>query len=169
MKFINNTNLDILKDTLGVGSTTSISIGSKGNCWLGLLTAIPSGSSSSASEPPRTSNYDRVNIAVNGGLSNAYKSYSLQEQAVTTHYDRLGNTYNIRFNPAIDPDDEEATTGFDWTGIVAVGLFKERTGSNLYAWAELPSSVTVQTGWSLNFLPGRFEISIGEIIANPSV
>ena len=165
MKFTGTKNIDILKNVVGISS--SVSITTANNCWLGLFTTMPSGVSGSGGvEPSAADNYERMEI--HSMMSETYKSYSQGEASATTHTDRVGNAYNINFNVAIDPDDDTVVTGQDWGTIVGVGLFSSRTAATPYAWASLETPVSVPTGWGLRFLPGRFEISIDEIVANAS-
>ena len=133
------------------GKSGSFTIGSNGNCWLGLSTADPGNTGSSFTEPATASNYARVNI------------YSLMGTPTTSGaVTSIANDSDINFNMAVKQSDPSAATGADWGTIVAVGLFTASTGGSPYAWGLLDTSVSVPTQSSLHFYQGKFKISIQE-------
>jgi len=128
------------------GQSSSVQIGTNGNCWLGLFTTKPSDSGSGGVEVGSGKNYSRVNIATVMSATNR----------------SIVNSNDINFNAAIDPSDPEAATGADWGTIVAWGLWSAQTGGTLYAWGDLDASVTVNTQNTLHFLAGDFELFLDE-------
>ena len=131
------------------GKSTSVSIGSNNNCWLGLYTTKPNASGTGGVEVGAGKNYSRVNITSFMNATNR----------------SIANTSDINFNPAIVPSDPSAVTGADWGTIVAFGLFTTQTGGTVYAWGDLESPVTVNTQNSLHFLTGKFEIFLDESVS----
>ena len=132
-----------------VGKSANVQIGSNENCWLGLFTTKPGSDGTGGVEVSSTgTNYSRVEI------------HSL----MTASGRSAVNSADINFNAAINPSDPDAQTGADWGTITAFGLFTSRTGSTLYAWGELDSSVTVSTQNTLHFLAGDFELFLDESV-----
>lgn len=131
------------------GKSSSVSIGSNNNCWLGLYTTKPSDAGSGGVEVGSGKNYSRVNIS------------SLMSATGRS----IVNTNDINFNAAIVPSDPDAQTGADWGTIVAFGLFTSQTGGTVYAWGDLDESVTVNTQNTLHFLTGKFEIFLDESVS----
>lgn len=131
------------------GKSASTSIGSNGNCWLGLFTTKPSDSGTGGVEVGSGKNYSRVNISSLMTVTN--------RSAV--------NANDINFNAAIKPSDPDAQTGADWGTIVAFGLFTTQTGNVLYAWGDLDEPVTVNTQNTLHFLAGKFELFLDESVS----
>lgn len=130
------------------GKSASVSIGSNGNCWLGLFTTKPNDNGTGGVEVGSGKNYSRVNISSLMSATN--------RSAV--------NTNDINFNAAIVPSDPTAQTGADWGTIVAFGLFTTQTGNVLYAWGDLDLPVTVNTQNTLHFLAGKFELFLDESV-----
>ena len=130
------------------GKSASVSIGTNGNCWLGLFTTKPNASGTGGVEVGSGKNYSRVNIT------------SLMSGSGRT----IVNSNDINFNAALNPSDPSAASGADWGTIVAFGLFSAQTGGTMYAWGDLDNSVTVNTQNTLHFLAGNFEISLDETV-----
>ena len=128
------------------GKSSSVQIGTNGNCWLGLFTTKPNDSGSSGVEVGSGKNYSRVNISSLMSATNR----------------SIVNSNDINFNAAINPSDPDAQSGYDWGTIVAWGLWSAQTGGTLYAWGDLDSSVTVNTQNTLHFLAGNFELFLDE-------
>lgn len=131
------------------GKSSSVTIGSNNNCWLGLYTTKPSDAGSGGVEVGSGKNYSRVNIS----------------SLMTATGRSIVNSSDINFNAAIVPSDPTAVTGADWGTIVAFGLFTSQTGGTVYAWGSLDSSVTVNTQNTLHFLTGKFEIFLDESVS----
>lgn len=142
------------------GKSTSAQIGANGNCWLGLFTTLPGDSGTGGVEPSASDNYARIEI--HSLMNTTYKSFSLGESTATAHDRRIGNVNDINFNPAIDPDDPSAVSGFDWGTIIGIGLFTAQTGGTPYAWGSLTSSITVNTQSTFHMLAGRLEVILTE-------
>lgn len=128
------------------GKSTSVQIGSNGNCWLGLFTVKPAADGTGYTEVGSGKNYSRVEIS----------------EFMTATDRSVVNTADINFNAAIVPSDPDAQTGADWGTIVAFGLFTTKTGSVLYAWGDFDNPVTVATQNTLHFLAGKFELFLDE-------
>lgn len=128
------------------GKSSSVSIGSNGNCWLGLYTTAPSSSGTGGVEVGSGKNYARVEI---------HGVMQVTNRTAT-------NISDINFNPAINPSDPSAASGYDWGTIVAVGLFTSATGGSPYAWGTLDTSVTVLTQQSFHILAGDLEVNLTE-------
>lgn len=135
------------------GKSSSVTIGTQDNCWLGLFTTKPGADGTGGVEVGSGKNYSRVEISTFMGVTD--------RSAI--------NTADINFNAAIVPSDPDAQTGADWGTIVAFGLFTSKTGSTLYAWGDLDQPVTVNTHNTLHFLTGKFEIYLDEVAASASV
>ena len=131
------------------GQSTSVSIGAKDSCWLGLFTVKPNADGTGYTEVGSGKNYARVEIS----------------DFMTATDRSIANTADINFNAAIVPSDPEAATGADWGTIVAFGLFTTKTGSVLTAWGDLTQPVTVNTQNTLHFLAGKFELFLTEATA----
>lgn len=132
------------------GKSSSVSVTTSGNAWLGLFTTKPNSSGSGGVEVSSSGkNYSRVEISSFMSATNR----------------SIVNTNDINFNAAIVPSDPTAQTGADWGTIVAFGLFTARTGGTLYAWGDLESSVTVNTQNTLHFLAGKFELFLDESVS----
>ena len=128
------------------GKSASISIGSNGNCWLGLFTTKPAADGTGGVEVGSGKNYSRIEIS-----------------ALMSATDRsIKNTNDINFNAAIVPSDPTAVTGADWGTIVAFGLFTTQTTNTLYAWGDLDNPVVVNTQNTLHFLKDKFELFLDE-------
>ena len=128
------------------GKSSSFSIGSNGNCWLGLFTTAPQSDGTGGVEVGSGKNYARVEI---------HNVMSITNRKAT-------NNADINFNPAINPADPSAASGYDWGTIVAVGLFTASTGGTLYAWGTLDTSVSVTTKQSFHILTGDLEVNLTE-------
>lgn len=135
------------------GKSSSVSIGSNGNCWLGLFTTKPIEEGTGGVEvSSANTNYTRINISSLMSATN--------RQAI--------NLNDINFNAAIVPSDPDAQTGADWGTIVAFGLFTTQTGGSPYAWGDLLTPVTVNTQNTLHFLTDNFEIILDEVSSSAS-
>lgn len=142
------------------GKSSSVQIGSNGNCWLGLLTTLPTDAGTGAVEPSASDNYTRIEI--HSLMNTTYKSFSLGEQTATAHDRRIGNTSDLNSNVATDPEDPDTPKGHSWGTIVGLGLFSAQTGGNPYAWTSLSSPFSVAAGGAAHLLAGRVEIIITE-------
>ena len=128
------------------GKSSSVSIGTQNSCWLGLFTTAPQSNGTGGVEVGSGKNYARVEI--HGVMS------------VTNR--KATNSSDINFNPAINPADPSAASGYDWGTIVAIGLFSEATGGTPYAWGNLDTSVSVTTKTSFHILTGDLEVNLTE-------
>ncbi|MBP5269370.1 MAG: hypothetical protein ILO42_00265 [Clostridia bacterium] len=124
------------------GKSDNVAIGVKDNCWLGVFITKPSSDGTGGVEPSAENNYSRVNIS---WLMNATNR-------------SIVNLYDINFNMATDPSDRSVASGHDWGTVVGFGLFSAQTGGTLYGWGDLSASITINTGNSLNFGAGNFEV-----------
>ena len=128
------------------GKSSSFSIGSLNNCWLGLFTTAPQSDGTGYVEVGSGKNYARVEI---------HSFISATNRKAT-------NSSDINFNPAINPADPETASGYDWGSIVAVGLFNSATGGAPYAWGTLDTAISVLTKQSFHILAGDLEVNLTE-------
>ncbi|MCR5663829.1 MAG: hypothetical protein K6G17_03005 [Oscillospiraceae bacterium] len=147
-------NRNLLKALTGQNNGT-LSVGNGSACWLGLSKTDPGATGSGFTELSGKG-YARTNIAA--AMNNAFRSASLEETEITDHARRIGNSDQIAFHEALDPEHPEASTGGDWDTATHFGLFTARTGGTLYAWGALDSPVTVNTHEVLLFRDGCFEL-----------
>lgn len=148
------------------GTTTTVNVGAKNACWLGLSTTKPGDDGSNFTEPPAGRGYRRVNIS--SLMSRTYKSHAESESAAQAHDRRIGNTGQIAFHEALDETDLDAATGGDWGTLMYWGYFttEGRGTGTPYAWGELDkingSYPSVVTHNVFLFRDGHFENYLGE-------
>lgn len=135
------------------GKSSSASIGSYENCWLGLLTTLPADDGTGAAEPGSGKNYARVEI---------HSLMSVSSRVAQ-------NSDDIDFHADYDESDPSAATGADWGTIKGVGLFTSRTGNTMYAWGKLTQDVTVSTHNTLHIRKNKLKITLTEVTASASV
>lgn len=139
--------MTMLRDMVGRGGDTSF-IGSKNNCWLGLLTAMPASDGTGY-----------VEVATSGTSYNRENIYS-KMTAEDSSNRAISNATDIGFPVCVNPSDQSAAA--TWGTIVGFGLFTSASGSNLYAWGALDESTSVTRMQALHFLAGDFKIFLDQ-------